>query len=333
MYSARLAGEGSGLRQSSTFDSTSPARYTFFMLRFLLQRALFIAFTLVLIVYLTHFGLIAAASAQRHATVPQMAGDALSSSFKYVSDLLNGQLGDTTVASVLGPRGTPRPISELVAEAYPKSMGLLLLAVLVGSIIGITLGAISALKQHSKVASVTWGLSLAGISTPSFFLAIFLQLAAIAVYQNTNVQVAPMFGFGWDNHLLLPALVLAARPLAHTSRITFSSLSNVLDQDFIRTAYAKGLRGSSILGEHALRNAAISILTAVGVSLRFSLSTLPIVEAYFGWNGAAYLLLNALFRGDVYAATTLLLVLGATFMLINLLLDLAYRFIDPRLRM
>ena len=122
------------------------------------------------------------------------------------------------------------------------------------------------------------------------------------------------------------------RPLAHTARLTFTSLSNVLNQDYIRTAQAKGLHNFAVFNDHALRNAAISILTAVGVSLRFSLSTLPVVEAYFGWQGAAQLLLNALFRGDNYAAITLLLMLGLTFMLISLLLDLAYRFIDPRVR-
>ncbi|MBI3734146.1 MAG: ABC transporter permease [Chloroflexi bacterium] len=303
------------------------------VIRFLARRLAFILLTLAMIVYLTNFGLVAARGAQRHATVPEMAGDAFANSTKYVSDLLNDKLGDTTVASVLGNRGTPRPIGELALEAYPKSMGLLLVAVAVGSLIGVALGGVSALKRHSKLAGVTWGLSLAGISTPSFFLAVFLQLAAVAFYQRTDIQIAPVFGFGWDNHLLLPALVLAARPLAYVSRITFSALSNVLEQDFIRTAKAKGLRWSAVLGDHAFRNAAISILTAVAVSLRFSLSTLPVVEAYFGWQGgAAVLLLNALFRGDAYAATTLLLMLGATFMVINLLLDALYRLIDPRLR-
>jgi ABC-type dipeptide/oligopeptide/nickel transport system permease component len=302
------------------------------MTRFLWRRLWFIVCSLVLIVYLTNFGLLAARNAQRHTLLTDTAGEAVTQSIKYVTDLFGGELGETTIASVLGNRGVARPIGELALEAYPKSIGLLFIAVSIGAFSGILLGTLAALRRQGVVAGTAWVLSLAGISTPSFFLAVFLQLGAAAIYQKTAVQVAPVFGFGWDSHLLLPALVLAARPLAHTARITFTSLSHVLTQDYIRTAQAKGLRNFVVFNDHALRNAAISILTAVGVSLRFSFSTLPIVEAYFGWQGAAQLLLNALFRGDNYAAITLLLMLGMTFMLINLLLDLSYRFIDPRVR-
>jgi ABC-type dipeptide/oligopeptide/nickel transport system permease component len=302
------------------------------MIHFLWRRLGFMVFTLILIIYLTNFGLLAARGAQRHAPLIDIVSEAAAQSIQYATALLNGKLGETTIASVLGNRGAARPIGELALEAYLKSMGLLFIAVSGGSLIGITLGTIAALQRQGVVTGATWVLALAGISTPSFFLAIFLQLGAAAIYQKTAVQVAPVYGFGWDSHLILPSLVLAARPLAHTARLTFTSLSQVLKQDYIRTAHAKGLRNFAVFNDHATRNAAISILTAVGVSLRFSFSTLPIVEAYFGWQGAAQLLLNALFRDDHYAAITLLLMLGATFMLVNLLLDLSYRFIDPRVR-
>ncbi|MBE9508795.1 MAG: ABC transporter permease, partial [Chloroflexi bacterium] len=128
------------------------------------------------------------------------------------------------------------------------------------------------------------------------------------------------------------ALVLAARPLAHITRITFVSLSEVLRQDFIRTAHAKGLHPRVVFMEHALRNAGVSILTAVIVSLRFALGSLPVVEIFFTWPGLGVTLLSAIQQREVKATAAMALSLGVTFLLVNLAIDLIYRFIDPRLR-
>jgi len=130
----------------------------------------------------------------------------------------------------------------------------------------------------------------------------------------------------------LPALVLAARPLAHITRVTFVSMSETLGRDFIRTAHAKGLRPSVVFWRHALRNVGISVLTAIAVSLRFALGSLPVVEIFFEWPGVGYVMLNAIYRREARAVAALGLSLGITFLLLSLLLDLMYRWVDPRLR-
>ncbi|MEZ4559556.1 MAG: ABC transporter permease [Caldilineaceae bacterium] len=175
-------------------------------------------------------------------------------------------------------------------------------------------------------------LSIVGVSAPSFFVALLLQRAAIHWTQFTGKSLLPVGGFGWDAHIWLPALVLAARPLAQITRMTFISVSEVLAQDYIRTARGKGLQDSVTLVRHVLRNAAPPILTTAGVSLRFALSSLPVVELFFGWPGAGYMLIKGIAAGDAPLTVTLLVCFGIVFLMLNLALDLGYRLLDPRLR-
>jgi ABC-type dipeptide/oligopeptide/nickel transport system permease component len=139
-------------------------------------------------------------------------------------------------------------------------------------------------------------------------------------------------GFGWDAHVILPALVLGARPLAQLARVTCISMSEAAHQDYVRTAWAKGLPARQIWGNHVLPNASVSILTALGISVRFSLGSLPVVEYFFGWPGLGATLLTAIRLRQTTLVITLALALGLTFMFVNLLLELAYRLLDPRMR-
>jgi peptide/nickel transport system permease protein len=140
-------------------------------------------------------------------------------------------------------------------------------------------------------------------------------------------------GFGWDfDHMLLPVLVLVARPLAYLTRSSFISVGRVMEEDFIRTAHSKGLRMMDVVNVHALRNVAVPVLTAVGVSLRFSLGVLPIVEFFFVWPGMGLRMLEAIQLRQTVTVVTLAVALGFTFLAINLLLDVVYRIVDPRLR-
>jgi peptide/nickel transport system permease protein len=139
-------------------------------------------------------------------------------------------------------------------------------------------------------------------------------------------------GFGWDNHILLPALVLAARPVAQIARVTYITISEVLSKDYVRTARSKGLAPRRVMMRHVWRNAAIPIITTIGLSLRFSLSSLPVVEYFFGWPGAGFALLKAIAQQDDNLTVALLLALGVLFILINLVLDMLYRMVDPRVR-
>ena len=120
--------------------------------------------------------------------------------------------------------------------------------------------------------------------------------------------------------------------LAYLARASFIAFGRIMDEDFIRTAYSKGLDKRSTVNVHAIRNIAIPVLTAIGVSLRFSLSTLPIVEFFFVWPGMGLRLLEAIDLRQTTLVVTLALALGLTFLALNLFLDISYRFIDPRVR-
>lgn len=246
---------------------------------------------------------------------------------RYLWTLAHGDLG---MSSISGP---PTPISTVVARTYPKSMALLLLALLLATAAGVPLGTIAAVKRHSRFSVGLVSLSLLGISAPSFFVAMLLQILLIRLYQGTGVKPLPMGGFGWDRHLVMPALVLAARPIANIARLTHITLSDVLEEDYIRTARAKGLTRLVVLNRHAFSNALIPILTTLGVSIRHSLSVLPVVEFFFSWPGIGLRLLKALWAYDATTVTTLVLCLALTFVFINFGLELLYRRLDPKLRL
>ena len=224
-------------------------------------------------------------------------------------------------------------VRELLRETYPKSLGLLGAALVLAVVLGVLAGTLAALRQRSPLAFVLLTLTVLGISTPTFFAALLLQIANVKSLQTFSFRLAYTGGFGWDwRHILLPALVLAARPLAYVTRVTFITLTGVLQQDYIRTAWAKGLSLRQVLTRHALRNTAVPVLTAAGISLRFSLGSLPVVEYFFDWPGLGVRLLEAIRLGQTELVVTLALALGLTFLGINLLLDIAYRLIDARLR-
>ena len=246
----------------------------------------------------------------------------------YAGDVIQGEFGQTSSGSV---SLRSKPVEEVVPAVLGRSLGLLGVSLAFAAVVGVLLGIFIAGKR----SGITLGaiiFSIAGVSVPSFFAALLLQLGVIQLTKITGRTLLPAGGFGWDNHLVLPALVLAARPLAQISRVTFVTVEDILSQDYIRTAYSKGLRGIYVTAVHLLRNAAVPVLTTIGLSLRFALSSLPIVEFYFGWQGAGYTLLQAISNRDDYLTVILVLCLGILFIVVNMLLDGAYLMIDPRLR-
>jgi len=289
------------------------------------QRLAFGALVLVTIAFLSHLGL---SMAQGTAFQPALA-QAASKTLAYLGWLARGDLGLSAAGSV-----TLRliPVAEVVRAALSRSLGLLAAALLIATLVGVALGTCAPKRRHSSWSLVTLLASIASVSVPSFFAALLLQVAPIRWTQTFGRALLPVGGFGWDKHIILPALVLAARPIAQIARVTFVSLSEALDQDFVRTAHSKGLRPRQVMNRHVMRNAAIPILTTVGTSLRFSLTSLPVVEFFFGWAGLGFTLLKAISRQDDNLTVPLILCLGILFILMNLLLDIGYRLIDPRLR-
>lgn len=299
---------------------------------FLGRRLLFAAVVLVAITYLTYLGLDVSQGYLRtdraRPAITVAARRPAVDTVDYFAGLTQGDLGMTrpgTIASF------SLPVREVFWDIAPRSLGLLGAAFLVAIAIGLPLGAWAAARRHHRRALGLMMFSIVGVSIPSFFAALFLQIAAIQYTRTFGRSIVPVGGFGWDRHLVLPMLVLAARPIAQIFRITFIAISETFDRDFVRTARGKGLRSEQVFLVHIVRNAAVPILTTLVVSLRFSLSSLPVVEGYFGWGGIGDALLDSLFTQDGDLAVTLVLTLGVLFLVANLLLELCYQWIDPRL--
>lgn len=300
------------------------------MLRFLTRRLLFILLVCTAIVFAAHLGM----GLIRNSEAGAAGGDFLFSvqsawtaTRAYLDGALQGDFG-----AVREPHGLV-PVSEILGSTYINSMGLLLAALATGVTIGLLAGTLTALTRHKEVLLPVLALTLLGISTPSFFAGLLLRQGELLYLRIFGRPLVSMAGFGWDyQHMLLPVLVLAARPVAYLTRASFLAVRRVMEEDFIRTAHAKGLTRRRTVNIHALRNVAVPALTAIGVSLRFSLGTLPVVEFLFVWPGMGLRLLEAIDARQTAVVATLAAALGLTFLTVNLGLDVLYRFVDPRLR-
>ena len=284
------------------------------------------AAVLLAIVLFAHLGL----GMARGDTFPVALSRAALDTVDYVARLSRGNLGRSTAAGITQ---ASVPIAEVLPGLVAKSLGLLAASLALAGLVATPLGVWAASHRQSRWSIVTTLVSIVGVSIPSFFAALLLQLGAIRATKLFGHRVLPVGGFGWDRHLILPMLVLATRPIAHLYRVTQVTISDVLEQDYVRTARSKGIRRSLVMARHVIRNAAIPILTTLSMSLRFSLSSLPIVEFFFGWPGAGFTLLKSISQGEDDLTVALLLALGTLFVLVNIGLDGAYRCIDPRLRM
>jgi len=295
------------------------------MIAFVAGRCLLGLIILVGVIFLTYLGLDMA----RGDPFLRAAINSVWSTTSYIARLTHGSLG-------LSPAGAlsqlSRPTAWIVSQTLPRTLGLLALSLLFSACIGVPLGVVAASRRNDAGGLALVIFSVAGMSLPSFFTALLLQLLIIRFVRVFGVAIIPVGGFGWDAHIILPALVLAARPIAQTARITYVKVRGILDEDYIRTAYSKGLPWRRVLMRHAMRNAAIPILTTLTVSLRFSLSSLPIVEYFFAWPGAGFILLKTIAKQDDNTTIALLICLGALFAVVNSVVEMIYRYIDPRLR-
>jgi peptide/nickel transport system permease protein len=300
------------------------------MINFLFRRIIFTLLVSILIIFFVHLGMRMVVNS--NASVPsydlvQHSIQAWRDSRNFIELLIKGDLGFVQFDYGL------EPISDILKQSYSKSMGLLFVSLVASTIIGIAVGSFLALTRQKRLVLPILTITIFGISAPSFFAAILLQQGEILYLRTFGHRLVSIAGFGWDfEHMLLPLLVLSARPIAYLARASYLDLSQIMDQDYIRTAFAKGLPKDRIVLLHAFRNFAVPVLTAVGVSLRFSLGSLPIVEVFFRWPGVGYQLLNAIDGRQTQLVAALALAIGLTFLLTNLFLDLVYRLVDPRLR-
>ncbi len=223
------------------------------------------------------------------------------------------------------------PWYTVVLTLFGHSAVLLTAALGIAVVIGVPLGIFAALRRPAGSSWVALT-AILGMSIPSFLLGMLLWVINIQVHRTFAITVLPATGYGLDWHLVMPALVLATRPLAQITSVTNLTTRTILAEDYVRTARAKGLKYGVLLRRHVLRNGLIPILTSVVTSLRYALASLPVVEYFFVWLGVGLALLAAVREGDSALATDLTVALGLFFMLLSGLLDWLYPFIDPRLQ-
>lgn len=236
---------------------------------------------------------------------------------------------------------TKKEVSSVLAEALPGTLVLAFSAMLFATIIGITLGVIAAVKKDTWVDTSSVFASVLGISAPSFFMGIVLAyLFGFVLNHYTGLEMTgslydidPFAGRSLQlKNLILPAITLGIRPLAIITQLTRSAMLDVLNQDYIRTARAKGLSQRTIVMKHALRNALNPVITAVTGWFAELLAGAFFVEYIFGWKGIGKVTVDALEKLDFPVVMGSVLITATFFILVNMLADMLYSVVDPRIR-
>jgi ABC-type dipeptide/oligopeptide/nickel transport system permease component len=240
---------------------------------------------------------------------------------RYLLDLLRGDLGRSYV--------TREPVIDRIRETFPHTLLLATGAMIVAIVFGLGLGLLAALRPGSWLDRLAMALSATGISVPVFWLGmVFIYLFSMQLHW------LPPSGFGGGklSHLILPAFTLGLGSAAVIARMTRASLMEVLAQDYIRTARAKGLSSLRILLGHALRNALLPVVTVIGTDFGSYLSGSVLTEKIFAWPGLGRYTLDAVAKRDLPALQGAILVMALAFVLVNQIVDLTYAWIDPRIR-
>jgi len=220
-----------------------------------------------------------------------------------------------------------QPATSVIAAHFLPTLWLSIAAIVAAALLGVLAGIGAAMQRDSPIDLGITVLAILGISTPSFFLGI-LFMYAFAV----RLRLLPISGGPTPTGIVLPALTLAASALGTIARFSRSSLLEVLGEDYVRTARAKGLRRGRVIGRHALRNALIPVLTITGLQFGFLLSGAVIVETVFNYPGLGWLLIQSIDARDYPVIQGLMLVFSLEFLIINMAVDLLYAAIDPRIR-
>lgn len=220
------------------------------------------------------------------------------------------------------------PAFALVLERMPATFELSGAALVVALCLALPAGIVSAVRRNSIIDYVSTVTALLGQSMPTFWLGIMLILV-FSVWLN----LLPSSGRGSVEHLIMPAVTLGLFTTARIMRLTRSGMLEVLNQDYIRTARAKGMAGPPVIWKHALKNAAIPIVTIVGIELGTLLGGAVITETIFAWPGVGRLSVQAIYNRDYPVVQAAVFLLASTFVLVNLVVDVVYTYLDPRIRL
>ncbi len=247
--------------------------------------------------------------------------------FSWIGGLLVGDFGKSYTYSV--------PVLNLITERIAVSLPLALISLFLSTIIAIPVGLFAAARRGTMADSGTMGIAQIGVAIPNFWFALLLVYVFAVTF-----RLVPAGGFpGWNaglwagfKSLILPSIALGLPQAAILARVTRSALLDVLGEDYIRTARAKGLSRRKVLYRHALRNALIPVLTILGLQFAFLLAGTIIIENVFYLPGLGRLVFQAITQRDLIVVEGVVMLLVATVILVNLLVDLSYALVDPRLR-
>ena len=235
----------------------------------------------------------------------------------YAGAVLRGDFGNSYI--------TQRPIIKDIRERFPKTLLLAGSAMLLASVLGITLGVLSARNPGGWFDRLGLGVAYLGISFPVYWVGLILILVFAVI-----LKWLPPSGYGGIKYLVLPAFALGSRSIAFLGRMTRSAMLDVLGGDYVRTARAKGLKERVVVMRHALRNALIPVITVLGLDFGYYLTGSILTETIFSWPGLGRYVVNAITRRDLPAIQGSVLFLSVVFVMVNLLTDLAYAKADPR---
>ena len=245
----------------------------------------------------------------------------------WVGRLLQGDLGTSIFTSL--------PVTKLIAQRVQPTVSLTLLTLVIAVLIAVPVGVFAAAKAGSRIDRFVMGASVLAFSVPVFVLAyllislfsIELEWLPVQGYRRLSEGVWP-----WLSHLILPSIALGTVYMALIARITRAAMLDVLSQDYIRTANAKGLGSRAVLTRHALKNAGVPIITVIGIGVALLISGAIVTETVFAIPGIGRLTVDAILRRDYPIIQGVILLFSGIYVLINLAVDLSYRLFDPRIQ-
>lgn len=238
---------------------------------------------------------------------------------RWMGNALHGDLGTSYILK--------RPVTYLILLRLPATMMLALAAMSIAVLIGVPLGVLCALKENKLADYILRIATLIGVSMPGFWLALLLILVF-----SVTLKLFPVAGYGNISYLVLPAVALSAHTTAITLRMVRTGMLEVMNQPYIVFAMSKGLPTRYIVTKHAMRNALLPVITVLGLHLGHMLGGAVVIETIFAWPGVGSLLVNSIMARDVPVVQGCVLTIVGVFVIINLLVDLLYNYIDPRIK-
>jgi peptide/nickel transport system permease protein len=240
--------------------------------------------------------------------------------YTWLGNVFTGDFGQSVIR-------TGVPVRQMITEAAPVTLRLNLLSLIVSVLIAMPIGILAAIKRYSWFDYSSMIGSTLGIALPNYWVGLML----IIVFSLKLGWLPPYGSDSWKSYIL-PVSVLAAQEMAILARLSRGTTSEILNQDYVTTARAKGLRESVVIGRHVFRNALLPVVTILGYRIAFILSGTIVVETVFAWPGIGQLFFNSIDRKDYQVVQAIVLVLATIVVVTNILTDLVYAYIDPRIR-